>query len=75
MAHCLHDLSDPTLENLGLFHLLYFRLVIEMHLWLKDEIATDLGSDSLEQLSEADIGSLDLVADADSVIMEHQLWC
>ena len=42
-----------------------------MHLWLKDEVATDLGSDSLKQLSEADIGSLDLVADADSVIMEH----
>ena len=49
------------------------RFFIEIHLRLKGEIAIDLGSDSLEQLREADVGSLNLVADADSVVVEHQL--
>ena len=50
-----------------ILHLFFFIL----YLWLKREVSIDLRSDSLEELSEADVSALDLVTDTDAIIVEN----
>ena len=52
-----------------ILHLFFFIL----YLWLKREVSIDLRSDSLEELSEADVSALDLVTDTDAIIVENHL--
>ena len=67
--------ASPLYSICGLcswYNTSYF--LFDDNLWLENKVAIDLGSDSLEQLSEDDVSPIDLVADADAVIVEHHFW-